>query len=284
MRYRVFYHIYVGAGAACLAIVDEQLQTLLSSRIFDSIESVECCVTGNDRENYDNVLQRLAALGGKFKINIAAFDDKTHERFTLTRLMAQAEPDTAYLYMHTKGMTRPESLPVREWRHCLEHFLINQAHQYVDLLQSNDTLGIFRLQKKYRIDGVGMVTDHYSGNFWWARGDYLQRLAKQQPTIGGEYLAPEMYVLSASDPPPRVVNLFPKSASYKDYASRLPESEYVDHVYRPLCTDFNLVYTIVAVLLLLAILFIVILANRLAGGRTKRCKDWRRKNSIALLQ
>jgi hypothetical protein len=228
-------------------------------------------VTGNDRDNYNNVLQRLGELGGKFKINIAEFDDKTHERFTLTRLVAQAEPDTAYLYMHTKGMTRPESLPVREWRKCFEYFLITQAHQYVDLLESNDTLGIFRLQNRYRIDGVGMVTDHYSGNFWWARGDYLQRLAKQHPTIGNEYLAPEMFVLSASDPPPRVVNLFPKPPSYKDYESRLPESEYVDHVYRRHADKFNmLVYsTIVAVLLLLAILlFIIILASRrLAGQR-----------------
>lgn len=33
---------------------------------------------------------------------------------------------------------------------------------------------------------------HFSGNFWWTRGNYFLSLP---PTIGSEYLAPEQYIL-----------------------------------------------------------------------------------------
>ena len=35
--------------------------------------------------------------------------------------------------------------------------------------------------------------EHFSGNFWWATGDYFLGLPE---TIGSEYTAPEQYILT----------------------------------------------------------------------------------------
>jgi len=83
------------------------------------------------------------------------------------RAAAKASPDTYYLYLHTKGVATPDSPCIDDWRRYMTYFLVERWKDCVKALEDHDTVGV-----DWRTD----YSPHYSGNFWWARGDYLAKL------------------------------------------------------------------------------------------------------------
>jgi len=92
---------------------------------------------------------------------------------------ARRAPDAKFLYIHTKGVTRFWNLAIRDWRRYMTHFLIENYRDCIDILNNSDACGV---------DLVFDPVRHFSGNFWWANGNYLNRL-------------PSIYELSGSDAP-----------------------------------------------------------------------------------
>lgn len=91
------------------------------------------------------------------------------EGFTLDLIYKYAHTysqDTNVLYMHTKGITR-NSAQTSNWREALQHFCIHQWANCVRELEYHDTVGV--------TDGNSQAV--FSGNFWWARSDYIKTLA-----------------------------------------------------------------------------------------------------------
>jgi hypothetical protein len=122
------------------------------------------------------------------KINIGKFCelDTTGERFTILEIKNFIKPEDKFLYMHTKGITKPFEEPIYYWRALIEYQLIANHSKCLELLDSYDTVGVnYRLQP----------CPHYSGNYWWTTGAYFLKLP---PTIGDSYTDPEMYILSAN--------------------------------------------------------------------------------------
>lgn len=219
MRLRIYYHIYCNKVSE--TIVQEQVRTICSSPLWDKVESVECCVTGDDLDSYNSVLKFLKK--NKFNIRKSGMFNDTFERFTLDALLRDADINYAYLYMHSKGCTvngrRGTRVgPVRSWRRCMEYFLIERFPQGVESLLAGkvDTVGIF-------VRTVPQL--HYSGNFWWASGRYLIRRFSESPTIGQKYIDPEMYLLDTS-PPAKSVNLYENTPPLDLYEVTLPRSAY----------------------------------------------------------
>lgn len=62
----------------------------------------------------------------------------------------------------------------------MEFFLLKEYKVCIRLLEQYDTVG------------VNFRGDHYSGNFWWARGDYYLTLPNH---IEKDYFAPERFLL-----------------------------------------------------------------------------------------
>ena len=219
MKHIVYYHIFVNPFPESVRLVEEQLDTIKNSSIYPLIECVMCCITGNNKPNFDHICQKVATLGNKFKIKKSQLNDTTGERFTLTELLNDAQKDTAYLYIHSKGITRinqPHMYAcVTDWRKCMEFFLITHGERYLYLLENHDTLGIFK-HPTYKLP-------HYSGNFWWARGDYLIAL-QQTSKISDDYLGPEMFILSSGTT--RAIDLYPLKSNYNGYTQRLPPKTY----------------------------------------------------------
>lgn len=91
------------------------------------------------------------------------------EGFTLDLIHKYSQTvsqDTNILYLHTKGITR-NSAQTSNWREVLQHFCIHRWANCVRELETHDAVGV--------TDGS---SDHvFSGNVWWARSDYLKRLA-----------------------------------------------------------------------------------------------------------
>ena len=67
--------------------------------------------------------------------------------------------------MHTKGANTPNYESEHEWRKYMQYYLVNNFRICLNKLSKYDTVGC-ELSKN----------GHYSGNFWWATGNYIKQL------------------------------------------------------------------------------------------------------------
>jgi hypothetical protein len=84
--------------------------------------------------------------------------------------MNSPEPFYAY-YIHTKGATTANHFipnPAYWWGQYIEHYTITKWKE-----------NVVKLDEGYDISGVEWrdgPLPHFSGNFWWARSEYLAKL------------------------------------------------------------------------------------------------------------
>lgn len=78
-----------------------------------------------------------------------------------------AHNNGSVLYIHTKGATRP-GYTVDQWREMMMHFCVNKWQRALHHLHDHDAVGcnIQNQQNK----------NFFSGNFWWAKADYIKTL------------------------------------------------------------------------------------------------------------
>ncbi len=81
---------------------------------------------------------------------------------------AKANPDAAVIYLHTKGVSKPECEGRVYWRRLMALSVIERWKKNLDHLRSYDFVG------------VGWMSNHehhfFCGNFWMARCDWLAQL------------------------------------------------------------------------------------------------------------
>jgi hypothetical protein len=100
-----------------------------------------------------------------------------YEHPTIDLLHSEVGENENIMYCHLKGVSRPDSLGHRAWRRELIDFNIIDWQSRISHLQARYTSGARVTQ-----GGAGNSWDyvpahkHYSGNFWWARSDFLKML------------------------------------------------------------------------------------------------------------
>ena len=218
MGIEVFYHICVKSGADALSIIEDQLNTIQNSELYELLDKVNCCLVGDDQMNFMHLFQKIPRYGDKFKVSKTGFRDGTYERFTLNHMKDNIKEDGLYLYLHSKGVTKSTNENIKDWRRCMEFLLIKNAKKCIEKLNEGyDTVGIMK--------HPWAPHPHYSGNFWWASGIYLKKLFIEKQ-IMGDYTGPEMFVLSNN---PKAYDFYPihhTNPEYNGYYQRLPESNY----------------------------------------------------------
>ena len=80
--------------------------------------------------------------------------------------------DAFVLYLHSKGLSHPGNLAVRDWRRVLEYFCVEQWRGAVAELEAGADLAGVNWEEHPH--------PHFSGNFWWARSEYLHGLPPLQ--------------------------------------------------------------------------------------------------------
>lgn len=96
-----------------------------------------------------------------------------------------SESADVMFYLHSKGVTSTahDRKGIHDWRHLLEYFTIEKHELCYEKCQTHDTCGVnWRKTPRW----------HYSGNFWWARLDYVAKLIHIPPAP--DYLGPEMWI------------------------------------------------------------------------------------------
>tara|TARA_Y100000389_G_C17469750_1_gene529222 strand:+ start:1844 stop:4246 length:2403 start_codon:yes stop_codon:yes gene_type:complete len=93
----------------------------------------------------------------------------------LKRICDNKSEDIAILYFHNRGSTRRSSHPTQDWTIMLEEFTITRWMEAMELLKNYSTVGCELCPQPDR-HVKDKVVYHYSGNFWWARADYIKTL------------------------------------------------------------------------------------------------------------
>lgn len=164
----VFIYIHVCCLNNYRDVFRHLIDCIKESGLYEIINEIRCCVLGD----YD------VSLFNDIKIKIIAIssDISLYEAFTINNLHNQcllSDSNCKVLYLHTKGITKPDNLNIKTWIQYMCYFNIYQFKKCLELLDSNDTVGV-NLQDKPNEEC------HYAGNFWWSTSSYLKNLQKCQ--------------------------------------------------------------------------------------------------------
>lgn len=189
-RVLIFYHIFCNEHT--LEVVRDQMMKIIFSGLFDRVDKIYCFITGK-RGMIDPVKSFLESLPAKCEVKDIGIDDKTFERFTLSRIKGLVHPNDKFLYMHSKGVTRSSNVDEADgvfyWRTYIEYYLIKNYAKCLEMLNNHDVVGVL-----YREMLIG---PHYSGNFWWSTGAYYHKLTNKHK-IGNLYYDTEAYLFRGS--------------------------------------------------------------------------------------
>ncbi len=178
---KIFYHIC--AINNWEDVVYLQMTKILYSPLWDICHKIYITISGEFSDECENFLKEYMKTN-KIEIIEKKKDDKSYERLMLLNIKKHIKPEDKILYIHTKGITKPDSKPVKDWRDLMEYFCIKKSIDCIKLLNFHMVVGC-----KFQ----GYPKPHFSGNFWWCRGDYYLTLSDE---IDDDYFAPEFYICS----------------------------------------------------------------------------------------
>jgi hypothetical protein len=157
-------------------VINKQIQSLIDSGLYNECVKILCfvCMVTNEC---------IEILNKYNKIQIISTNENLYEKFAINNYKNYIDNNDYHLfYIHSKSVTRNEKCVIN-WIDLCNYFTINKWRLNIELLNYYDCVGtnIKNYPKK-----------HYSGNFWWAKSEHLNKLKN----INNGYLSCEMYVLS----------------------------------------------------------------------------------------
>jgi hypothetical protein len=185
----VFYHVY--CNDKTLDIVKVQLDKIIESGLHENAKAIYCFLVGEE-VFIGPVKEYIEGLPDKFIVKDIGVNDKSYERFTLTKISENIGDNDKFLYFHSKGVTQsdPAKLEnIRLWRDYMEYQLIKRHRECIDKLNTNDIVGVAYMDM--------WIGPHFSGNFWWSTGAYYKRLVGSHQ-IGPDYYDVEKYIFMAN--------------------------------------------------------------------------------------
>ena len=151
-----FYH--VAAMGNWQDVVTEQCEMLAGKGIIP-----KCYLLGEKADEDWLARMPVEIIGRSTSLTL-------YETPTLSALWdwCKTHEDSAVLYFHTKGVSKPEDSNVEPWRKLMELHLIKRVEENMPCLAVADIVGVNWQEKRER--------PHFSGNFWMARADWVNSL------------------------------------------------------------------------------------------------------------
>jgi len=221
----VFFHAW--PQNAWRHVMDDVVATLQSSHLAAcGVPSFVGFPTGEEwpYEGVDPLLRRM-------ELPLASKGREHNEPVTLAGLAAwcsEAPKNRIAIYIHDKGVRKPMNDVVHylrewDWRKLHEYFLIERPQGCFRALTSDtaDTCGV-----NLRIEPA----NHYSGNFWAARCDYIVRLPLPLEWVWDKnsFFSPEFWIGQLAEGKGRAVRLFNCfSSNVNHYTTEFSRALYV---------------------------------------------------------
>ena len=144
------------------AIYAGQVERLKRAGLWDVADTIRVCTVGPG----DLSIARGSTLEFHDE-NLGLYEFPTLEAI---RQFSILNPGYFVLYLHTKGASWPGAPGRAAWRSAMEDVLVDRWGQCVRTMHKyrHRTLGVMKIRAS--------LGTHYSGNFWWARSNYLAKL------------------------------------------------------------------------------------------------------------
>jgi hypothetical protein len=159
-----------------LSIINNQIQKLIESGLYNECDKIICFVSMANNECLE-ILQKYN------KIQVISTNENLNENFAINNYKKYIDFNNYNLfYIHSKSVVGKNQYFNDSVELC-NYFTINKWRLNIELLNYYDCVGtnLKNYPKK-----------HYSGNFWWAKSEHLNKLKN----INDQHLSSEMYVLS----------------------------------------------------------------------------------------
>ncbi|MCL1950196.1 MAG: hypothetical protein FWF59_10735 [Turicibacter sp.] len=184
----IVYHIAILGN--WYEIVQEQLALLESSGLGSAADRITVSVVGEVSRDLLVLLANTSFFGKVkfiYKPDLSAYEFPSIEA---VRQIAREYPEARILYFHTKGASHSSHVKspegylytpkqihnYKQWRRFMEYFVIERYQDCLRSLRTFDTCGVDWLSPKDSQAGRNAkFRPHFSGNFWWATGRYINR-------------------------------------------------------------------------------------------------------------
>lgn len=220
MAIKIFFHICAITRAE--HVVKEFIRSIHFSGLYDEVHLIYCYISGVP-DIIQKIIELLHLSGGKFVIIKCIPHDTSYERLTLEDIHNHVDKTDKILYIHSKGVreeyqhNQVQLQCIDAWRDTMLYYLIRHYKKCINLLDNYDTIGINYYKLHDRIP-------HWSGNFWWVRGDYFLTLPHK---IGPGYNEPELNFLFINNP--SWYELYHMTDSVDCYYVRYDPFKYIDN-------------------------------------------------------
>ena len=209
----IFWHIYCTQKVKQHSdiIVRRQWKRMMKYGLLDKIEKIVICKVGNAPIGLKDLFEHP-------KVQLIECGVNGHEYETTSRLRKwaielQDKTDVYVLYIHNRGSTRSLNQITNDWTQCMEHHLISRHNVCISHLESNKlTVGcalqqhfLERGKKPNIVENMMFAKNgrpqkqgvwHYSGNFWWAKADYIATLP--EPHKSCRFRAGEDWIIDST--------------------------------------------------------------------------------------
>jgi hypothetical protein len=159
---RIYGFMHIGLINHWREIVEEQLLKLHASGLWDRTERIFVGLVGPRHEDFDFDDEKLEVV-------YRSADFQEAEYPTLNALQQYcSDHECLVYYIHTKGNFHV-SENTRDWRHLMEHFVIERHEECLATLMDHDACGVNLLIEP-------PSRGFFAGNFWWAKSAYIRTL------------------------------------------------------------------------------------------------------------
>ena len=167
-------------------ILEEQLAKILNSGLYEKVDKIYIGAVGKLGSLYG-----YGILSPKVEILYELDKPELEQSITLSflRMFAKGRRNAKMFYIHSKGVSHIDSKPQTDWRKLMEYYTITRheacLHELkrADVVGTNWHLGEGWMGATSKQCGGVQVTPHFSGNFWWANSEYLERLPSLFPLV-----------------------------------------------------------------------------------------------------
>jgi len=175
-------------------VVTKILAEIRESGLYNLVKEIRCSVLGDIDPKTHHLFK-----DPKIRIVFWSRDKSTYERKILKQLHQDSKnEDFDVLYLHSKGVgpKDPRIIDnIADWVDYLIYFNVTHNGSCRKLLTAGaDTVGVnlrYALNPPERVWKDREPRLHYSGNFWWAKSEYIRSISGE---ISDEYLGPEFWI------------------------------------------------------------------------------------------
>lgn len=191
----IFWHtfLYEGYEEKFEIIINRQLSILIESKIIFYAKDIYVTASMEGISLIKNLILRKDSERFLTKFKFFEIRKPYHEGYTLSKIKEISDKKISLnekgliLYFHTKGSSPHPNFqldPIESWTRCMEFFNISRWENCINILQKYYTCGCEMWSLGYSSDmsqsdiffsQIQREYWHYSGNFWWARMDYVSK-------------------------------------------------------------------------------------------------------------